>query len=242
MGITPLKLVMPKPAIGAGQNPTNDAPNDLDLSDSGISAFAPGKGELDGFRRGTRVDLRGTGLTVADLNVKDALGTHDDSATDGRNYTNFGDSVKGTLNAAADNADPTANAATNVGLTFLLDGGSTTANGLALAEYEGTEGEILWVTFELGSPHKDFVYPGDRDKSVWMRVDVHIGHDDQNAADVDGGKSSAVSILINSGDAEGTLYAVPFMLPEDSEIEKTESEDIDISYVHAGTFADVVFG
>ncbi len=63
------------------------------------------------------------------------------------------------------------NAAANVGLTFLLDGGSTTANGLALAEYEGTEGEIVWVTFEYGSPHKDFVYPDDRDKSVgcgWM--------------------------------------------------------------------------
>ena len=176
------------------------------------------------------------------MNVKDALGTHDDSATDGRNYTNFGDSVTGTLNAAADDAAPTANAATNVGLTFLLDGGSTTANGLALAEYEGTEGEILWVTFEYGSPHKDFVYPGDRDKNVWMRVDVHVGHDDQNAADVDGGKSSAVSILVNSSDPEGTLYAVPFMLPEDSDIEKTESEDIDIRYVFAGSFADAVAG
>ncbi|MXX67111.1 MAG: hypothetical protein F4Z40_09085 [Chloroflexi bacterium] len=218
---------------------SDGALNDLDLRNKGISAFEPGKGELDGFRRGARVDLRGNGLTVADLNVKDALGTHDD---DTRNYTNFGDSVEGTLNAAADDAAPTANAATNVGLTFLLDGGSTTANGLALAEYEGTEGEILWVTFEYGSPHKDFVYPGDRDKNVWMRVDVHVGHDDQNAADVDGGKSSAVSILVNSSDPEGTLYAVPFMLPEDSDIEKTESEDIDIRYVFAGSFADAVAG
>ncbi|MYC48630.1 MAG: hypothetical protein F4X45_09980 [Chloroflexi bacterium] len=223
---------------GGVKSATDDAPNDLDLSGKGISTFAPGKGELDGFNRGARVDLRGNGLTVADLNVKDALGTFDD---DTRTYANFGDSTEGTENDQADDATPAANAAAAVGLTFLLDGGSTTANGLALAEYEGTEGEILWVTFEYGSPHKDFSYPDDRDKSVWMRVDVHVGHDDQNGATA-GGKSSAVSILVNSGDPEGTLYAVPFMLPEDSDIEKTESEDIDIRFVHAGTFAEAVAG
>ncbi len=234
---------------GGVKSATDDAPNDLDLSDKGLSAFAPKKGELDGFDRGARVDLRGNGLTVADLNVKDALGTYSDGSfaratttATGRNYAVFGDSVSGTINAAADDATPTVNAAANVGLTFLLDGGSTTANGLALAEYEGTEGEILWVTFQYGSPHKDFVYPGDRDKSVWMRVDLDISHDDQNGATV-GGKSSAVSILINSSDPEGTLYAVPFMLPEDSEIErKPDSEDIDVRFVHTGSFADVVAG
>ncbi len=74
-----------------------------------------------------------------------------------------------------------------------------------------------------------------------MRVDVTLSHDDQDDT-ADGGESSAVSILVNSGDPEGTLYAVPFMLPDDSEIEKIESEDIDIRFVHAGTFADAVSG
>ena len=48
--------------------------NDLDLNDQGLTSFAPGKGELDGFVRGSRIDLRGNGLTVADIDLSDATG------------------------------------------------------------------------------------------------------------------------------------------------------------------------
>ena len=61
---------------------------DLDLSDAGLTSFAPGKGELDGFAPGARIDLRGNGLTVADIDLSDATGTFStssDSADDANN-------------------------------------------------------------------------------------------------------------------------------------------------------------
>ena len=124
-----------------------------------------------------------------------------------------------------------------LGLTFLLDGGSETSNGLALEAFEGTESEVVWVTFEYGEPHADFKHQTERETSVWMRVDVTIEHD--SAFTPDGGtqrESSIVSILVNSADPEGTLYAVPFLIPDDYEIEKTESEDISIAYGDGGNF------
>ncbi|MDE2935596.1 MAG: leucine-rich repeat domain-containing protein [Chloroflexota bacterium] len=217
-----------EPADGVwGGADSDDAPNDLDLT--AATSFAPGQGELDGFIRGSRVDLRGTGLGVADLDIGDARKTHD-AAT--RAYTNFGDSVKGNIDAFG--AGTTADAG-SLGLTFLLDGGSTTNNGLALEEYEGTESEVVWVTFEYGEPHKDFKHQTERETSVWMRVDVTITHDDRNDT-ADSGTSSVVSIMVNSSDAEGTLYAVPFLLPDDWDIERTESEDISIVYAAGGNF------
>ena len=53
---------------------------DLDLSDAGLTSFAPGKGELDGFAPGARIDLRGNGLTVADIDLSDATGTFSTSS------------------------------------------------------------------------------------------------------------------------------------------------------------------
>jgi hypothetical protein len=216
--------------VWGGADADDDSPIDLDLTSA--TAFAPGKGELDGFRRGARVDLRGTGLGVADLDISKALGTHDGAT---RTYPNFGDSVKESTTFDSNNDDIAQFVATELGLTFLLDGGSTTSNGLALEQFEGTEGEILWVLFEYGEPHADFKHQTDRDISVWMRVDVIIEHDDTNG-DTAGGDSSLVSIMVNSSDPEGTLYAVPFRLPDDSDIEKTESEDISIVWGAAGDF------
>lgn len=216
--------------VWGGADADDGEPKDLDLT--GATEFAPGKGELDGFRPGSRVDLRGTGLGVTDLDISDARGTHDTAAAGSRTYPNFGDSVVGSA------AGGTANAGA-IGLTFLLDGGSATSNGLALEAYEGTEGEIVWITFEYGDPHAHFRHPTDRDISVWTRVDVTVEHDSSFDPERD---SSVVSILINSGDAEGTLYAVPFLIPDDSEIEKTESEDITIAYAHSGTFTEAVAG
>ena len=56
--------------------------NDLDLADQGLTSFAPGKGELDGFVPGSRIDLRGNGLTVADIDLSDATGTFQRSFDD----------------------------------------------------------------------------------------------------------------------------------------------------------------
>ena len=210
-----------------GADAADGTPNDLDLSGKGISTFEPGKGELDGYMLGSRVDLTGNGLTVADLDIGDARVSFENTPS-----ANFGTSVTGSAMGGTANAEA-------VGLTFLLDGGSTTSNGIALEAYEGTEGEIVWITFENGDPPDTFVYPGDRDKSVWMRVDVTVEHD---LAYDPPRSSSVVSILVNSSDPAGTLYAVPFMIPDDSEIEKTKSDDISIAATGAGTFANAVAG
>ena len=212
--------------VWGGADAADGDPNDLDLT--GASAFAPGKGELDGFIRGSRVDLRGTGLGVADLDISKARETFVGTDT----YSTFGASVAGSAEGGTANAGA-------LGLTFLLDGGSATSNGLALEAYEGTEGEIVWITFEYGDPHTDFKHPTDRDISVWTRVDVTVEHDSLFTPPRD---SSVVSIMVNSGDAEGTLYAVPFLIPDDAEIEKTESEDITIAYAASGTFTEAVAG
>ena len=200
-----------------------DAANDLDLSNEGISSFAPLKGELDGFVPGSRVDLRGNGLTVADLDVKAALET----------YEAFGNqSPPEPVRESVSRFGSTA-AGNGIGLTFLLDGGSTTANGLTVDAFEGTEGEILWITFEYGAGDDDFTHPVDSDISVWMRVVFTITDDDS---------SSTVSAMINSNDPAGTLYAIPFVIPDDSDIEKTKREDIEASLGYAGTFSMVTAG
>ncbi len=195
-----------------GGEDSDGNPNDLDLS--GANSFAPKEGELDGFEPGARIDLRGTGLTVADLDVDDA------AKSDNANYTNFRDSL-----TVAD---------TGVGIAVLLDGGSDSSNGLALDTYEATEGGILWVTFEYGAPPESFEYPDDGSKSAWMRVDVTVEHDDVTPESPN--NPSTVSIMVNSGDGAGTLYAVPVRIPDDFEIEDERAHNIDISFVHAGTF------
>jgi hypothetical protein len=214
--------------VWGGVDSDDDSPNDLDLTSA--TAFKPGKGELDGFVRGSRVDLRGTGLGVADLDIGDARTTLRVAADDP--YSEFGASVMG-MAPETDGTLSDASAIAGLGLTFLLDGGSETSNGLALEAYEGTEGEILWVTFEYGEPHADFKHQTERDTSVWMRVDVTVEHDEHFTP---ARTSSIVSIMVNSSDAEGTLYAVPFLLPDDSDIEKTESEDITLVYGDGGNF------
>ena len=202
-----------------------DGPKDLDLANKGISAFKPGKGELDGFADGSRVDLRGNGLTTADLDLSDALKTFEDGTADAHKFV---DTINGEGTAAVERAEP--------GLTFLLDGGSTSTSGLASATYSVTEGGIAWITFDHGNQHADFAKANANDGGAWIRVTATIEHD---RADAD--QSSDVSFLINSKDADGTLYAVPFKFPDDIEIEKDKEWDIEnVRLTGVGTFAQAV--
>ena len=201
-----------------------DKPKDLDLSNKGISTFAPGRGELDGFVKGSRVDLRGNGLTTADLDVSEALKTWVSTTVENDETTEFGKSVNGEGTEHVP------------GLTFLLDGGSTSANGLASPTYTVTEGGIVWITFQYGSPHADFAKVSERDGGNWARVTVTVDHD--RASD---DETSVVSIMLNSKDAAGTLYAVPFLFPDDIVIEKDKDYDIEIvdtAMVGVGRFED----
>ena len=215
-------------------NSNADLPNDLDLSNMGLATFKPGVGELDGFIRGSRVDLRGNGLTVADIDLSDARKSN--AATDDA-YTLFGVSTEG------DAVDAVA----NLGLTFLLDGGSESVNGLASANYEATENGILWLTFEYPSKGKlgnreatDTVAASTKE---WLRVSIEVEHIARTNA-TDTGRAaettSDVNVMIHSSDAPGTLYAVPFLIPSDSDINTNHPNGIEISFGNAGTFAEAV--
>ena len=208
-----------------GEIPDSDLPNDLDLSNKGLTAFAPGKGELDGFVRGSRVDLRGNGLTVADIDLSDARESFD-NATNNEGYTQFGTSTEGDV----------VDAVANLGLTFLLDGGSESVNGLTSSTYEATENGILWLTFEY--PDKGKL--GNREATAtvaavtkeWLRVSIEVEH----IARTDGGRTTSdVNVLIHSSDPAGTLYAVPFHIPSDKDINTPHPNGIEISFGNAGT-------
>ncbi|MCY3597311.1 MAG: leucine-rich repeat domain-containing protein, partial [Rhodospirillales bacterium] len=211
----------------AGTPAAQDGHKDLDLKNKGISTFMPDKGELDGFRNGSRVDLRGNGLTVADLDVSDALESWEDGTDD---TTKFLDTVNGQGAGTGELTSP------NVGLTFLLDGGSTSSNGLASATYSVTEGGIAWITFEYGDKPADFGNVNTNDGGVWALVTFEIEHDRAT-----GDEGSDVSILINSNDPDDVLYAVPFKFPDDIVIEKDEDFDIEnVRLVGVGTHAQAL--
>ena len=206
-----------------------DEANDLDLSDKGLDVFKPGKGELDGFVRGSRVDLTGNGLTVADIDLSDAVGTLSDTA-----YSKFGAAIgsgDGTLVPGGVRKNTMPN---GLGVTFLLDGGSTTANGLTIDPFEGVEGEIVWITFEYGDWPDAFTDLNTNDGGVWMRVNFTV----------DGVAAETVSALINSQDADGTLYAVPYRTIDDADNDfgRTDKRSIEATLAGVGTFAEAVAG
>ena len=173
-----------------------DEAKDLDLS-AASSPFKPGKGELDGFVRGSRVDLTGTDLTVADIDLSDAVKSNVDADGNAVAYTRLGwaigrgDGTAATVaNAIADPPVRNNNAPDAIGVTFLLDGGSKSSNGLTHTTFEGTEGEIVWITFGYGSPPKALTGINDNDGGVWLRVDFTV----------DGVATEKVSAMISTAD------------------------------------------
>ena len=229
-----------------GPDGDNDGAKELDLSDKGLTAFAPGRGELDAFRPGTRVDLRGNGLSAADIDLGEAAKTFDDDTTD---YRQFGQSITGVSTVAQ---------AEQVGVTFLLDGGSLTSNGFATAEFEATENGIGWILFEFGDKGDWFVNWGrDTDASdgiehastpvvAVLKFDISAQTADFAGASTD--RTDSVYAVIESTDPDGTLYAIPYRIADDDEIEEKRSEknkiavSIDVTLGGSGTFAEAVAG
>ena len=214
-----------------------DEANDLDLSGKGISVFAPGKGELDGFVRGSRVDLTGNGLTVADIDLSDAVESFTDSDGAVRPYPKLGAAIGSGDGTTGAGQSDTANNTVPIGLgvTFLLDGGSTSANGLTNAEFEAIEGEIVWITFEYGDWPDAFAdLNDDKDGGVWLRVNLTI----------DETPTEFVSAMINSQDADGTLYAVPYRTKDnaDNNFGRTGKRSVEVTIAGIGSFAQAVAG
>ncbi len=193
---------------------------DLDVAPYVVGgAFVPGKGELDGYAEGSRVDLRGSDIDLADLDVSAALKAHESSPS----YRPFGEEAKGT-NFGNDNAGGF------IGLTFLLDGDSAPTSGLANQSYSGAEDDVVWFTFQWSSIPSGF--------SKWSKTD---GSDDADGDDgfylvlklhieVEG-DDKQVFFLVNSDDSARTLYAIPFRVPDDFVIERPERADVTLSAV-----------
>ena len=155
-------------------------------------------------------------------------------------YTRFGASVSGTSADAP-------NAAHTPGVTFLLDGGSNSANGLTVDTFEGVENGIVWITFEYGDKPGAFTkenpYGTESESAndVWMRVAFTITTDSGGEVTA-GDDDDTVYAVINTTDSDGTLYAIPYKIRNDQVIEKTKKEDVNVSLVGLGTFAQAVNG
>ena len=135
-------------------------------------------------------------------------------------YTRFGESVKGAwMSGEPATLSP-------VGVTFLLDGGSKSANGLTVESFEGTENGIVWITFEYGdkpgalTKENPYATSSESANDVWLRVAFTISTDSGGglAEDV----PDVVHALINTTDSDGTLYAIPYRIKNDQVIEKDQ--------------------
>ena len=184
---------------------------DLDVEPYVGATFAPGKGELDGYELGSRVDLRGSGLGISDLDVSAALDSH---GTPG--YQRFGVDVAG--------SDYRANSSGGfVGLTFLLDRAASSNSGLTASAFEGTEGQVVWFTFQWSSVPdelEDWNNADAGDDGFWLVLKLHVEIDSDERQ---------LFFMVNSEDAARTLYAAPFLVPDDFDIERSERADVTLT-------------
>ncbi len=192
---------------------------DLDLEPFVGAVFAPGKGELDGYVRGSRIDLRGSGLGVSDLDVRAALESFTNAS-----YELFGEDAKGTNLHSRNNEG-------FVGLTFLLDGSTVSTTGFVGEPFAGVEGQVAWFGFQWSSIPEQFTDWDDTitadDKDVGddgyylvLKLSIELEGDDKQ-----------VFFLVNSEDSVRTLYAVPFLIPDDFVIERPERVSVDLAAV-----------
>lgn len=193
---------------------------DLDVEPFVGAVFAPGKGELDGYVRGSRVDLRGSGLGVSDLDVSAALESHGTPT-----YNRFGVDAAGTRLSGN-------HAGGFVGLTFLLDGTAVATNGFVGEPFAGIEGQVAWFGFQWSSIPEQFT-----DWDDTFASGATVDEDDDGfylvlklAIELEG-DDKQVFFLVNSEDSARTLYTVPFLIPDDFVIERPERVSVDLSAV-----------
>ena len=187
---------------------------DLDLASHVGSYFTPGQGELDGYAAGSRVDLIRPGFAVDDINADAAL----ESYRNNEDYREFGIDSQGS-EADRQNSDGV------LGLTFLLDGSPPARSGLTSDRFFGTEGELVWITFQMGDPPDGFSNWQDSDldgDGFYLTLELEIETS---------GDSRSVFFLVNSDDPPDTLYAIPFLIPENDEIESTQRVDVNLTPV-----------
>ena len=227
---------------------------ELDFSGNRIrSEFAPGPGELDGLLPGARIDLRGTGVNQNEIDLSEAIkaGT---TTTDRELYCalagGFGDSAVDCTNATAANV-------TGRAPTFLLDGGDD-ETGLGNLPTSIDEGGIFYIPFHFGVRPSGLSFPvqsgvtctgsppgvtcagtspfdGTRGRGDtverFVAFEISINHRD---LDFD----RTVHVLTSSSDPDDTLYVVPVLMGNDSEIAESETAEITVERVRVGQRQD----
>ena len=206
---------------GTSANPWS---GDLDLEPFVGATFTPGKGELDGYRPGSRVDLRDSGLDVSDLDVSAALESHGSPS-----YRRFGRDAAGT-NLSTRNSNGF------VGLTFLLDGSAAATTGFSGEPFTGTEGKVAWIGFQWSSIPTEFADWDDTSTAIVDAADDGFYLVLKLAIELEG-DDKQVFFLVNSEDPLRTLHAVPFLIPDDFVIERPERVSVELTAV--GVYDDI---
>ena len=215
---------------------------ELDFSDQRIrSEFAPGAGELDGLVRGARIDLRGTGVNQNEIDLSAAIS----------NKGLLCHALYGADNPPCDDTDPAATGGP-YSLTFLLDGGDD-ETGLGNLPTSVDEGGILYVPFHFGQRPRGLNFPvkagvvctgpppvpsctdsgldGERgsddtvERFVAFELTIeHKGLDFERTA----------YVMTSSHDPDDTLYVVPILIGDNSDIDEGDNAELEVTGVQIG--------
>ncbi len=234
---------------------------ELDFSGNRIrSEFAPAAGELDGLRPGARIDLRGTGVNQNEINLSEAI-----KAVDGHSrelYCAIADTFG---DQAIDCAASTTLGVTGRSPTFLLDGGDD-ETGLGNLPTSIDEGGIFYIPFHFGVRPAGLSFPVQRGVSCTSPVDAACVKDpatDPPTGDFNGARGRGntverfvafeisisyrgldidfdrtVHVMTSSSDPDDTLYVVPVLMGNDSEIDESENAEITVERVRVGQRQD----
>ena len=227
---------------------------ELDFSGNRIrSEFAPAAGELDGLMPGARIDLRGTGVNQNEIDLSEAIKAG--STTTARELYcalagSYGASTIPCAEVAVTGRPP----------TFLLDGGDD-ETGLGNLPTSVDEGGIFYIPFHFGIRPQGLSFPvqsgvtcpdeysGDplsvtctgssfdgsrgRGDTVerFVAFEISISH---RGLDFD----RTVHVMTSSSDPDDTLYVVPVLMGNDSEIDESEIAEITVERMRVGQRQD----
>ena len=224
---------------------------ELDFSNRIRSTFAPQKGELDGLKRGARIDLRGTGVNQNEIDLSSAIES------------------KGNLLCALakdfaeiDGVDCAGEQLNGYSPTFLLDGGDE-ETGLGTLPTSIEEGGILYIPFHFGERPNSLSVPVKRGVTCEGTVDANCMQEgDGQSTDAFNGERGRgdsvqrfvafeitvehrgldferrVHVMTSSRDSDDTLYVVPILMGNDSVIDDDEDAEIKVTGAKVGQRQD----
>lgn len=232
---------------------------ELDFSGNRIrSEFAPAAAELDGLLPGARIDLRGTGVNQNEIDLSEAIKANSAGSTSRELYCAIALNVGDTPATGDDCATTTA--LNGRSPTFLLDGGDD-ETGLGNLPSSIDEGGIFYIPFHFGVRPSGLSFPvrsgvtcpgeysGDppsvtctgssfdgsrgRGDTVerFVAFEISISH---RGLDFE----RTVHVMTSSSDPDDTLYVVPVLMGNDSEIDESETAEITVERVRVGQRQD----